>query len=362
MSGAGLAVLVADERPTRRRVLADAARALGASARVEFASSVAIAVARLESSAFDLVVVDLPLAETGLDDLLLAAHRSAGVRVVLVGDPAGRIAPRTLRAVAAGAASLVPREAAWDDRTATRRLGEALAGLLRERPAVPAEATGRASIAPAPSPSLAPLASARSRFWMAAIGISTGGPEALGVVVPGLPADFPLPLLIVQHMPPVFTASLAQRLDRASPLRVVEAQDADVVLPGIAYIAPGGRHMTVEPDAAGRAVIALRDDPPVHACRPAADVLFQSLARFPERRGVLAAVMTGMGYDGLNGVRALKSAADPGAATRGVCLTQSEATCVVYGMPRAVDAAGLSDESVPLERMADRLTFHARRP
>ncbi len=184
-------------------------------------------------------------------------------------------------------------------------------------------------------------------FSLCVVGVSTGGPEALGKFIPALPADFPIPVLIVQHMPPVFTRSLADSLNKKSKLQVVEAQENDLVKPGIVYIAPGGRHMVIRKNAEG-CFIGINDGPPENSCRPSVDVLFRSVsAQFPDNN-ILAVVLTGMGSDGLNGVRALKR-------KHCYCITQTESSCVVYGMPRAVDEAGLSDQSIPLENIANEI-------
>lgn len=189
-------------------------------------------------------------------------------------------------------------------------------------------------------------------FWIVAIAVSTGGPAALQHVVPRLPADFPVPVVVVQHMPAMFTKSLAESLDSKSPLTVVEGRSGDILRTGHVYIAPGERHLEVLPRNR-RAVISLNDKAPEQGVRPAADVLFRSLAAFPTSQPVLAVVMTGMGEDGLAGLRFLKE--------RGChCLTQTAETCVVYGMPRAVELAGLSDAQVPLDDIAPQLVALTR--
>ena len=177
---------------------------------------------------------------------------------------------------------------------------------------------------------------------------------ALGELVPRLPADYPHPILIVQHMPPFFTATLARDLDARSALRVVEASEGDVLAAGTAYLAPGGVHMVVR-RRGDVARIGLDTGPPVNNCRPSADVLFRSLGGIRDEAGVLAVVMTGMGDDGCEGVRFLKTG-------KCCCLTQSAGSCVVHGMPRAVKEAGLSDESVPLHGLARRLVDLSGRP
>jgi len=198
------------------------------------------------------------------------------------------------------------------------------------------------------------MAPAPGRIDVVGIGVSTGGPNALAELIPRLPADLPVPILLVQHMPPVFTASLAEHLDQKSGLSVREARDGEQVLPGRVYIAPGGRHMVVRrlPDAE-HPIVGLNENPPENSCRPSVDVLFRSMAAQYDGN-MLAVVMTGMGNDGCEGVRAMKR--------RGcLCLTQSEASCIVYGMPLSVDEAGLSDEQVPLDRLADRIVHLVRK-
>jgi two-component system chemotaxis response regulator CheB len=189
------------------------------------------------------------------------------------------------------------------------------------------------------------------KIELIAIGISTGGPNALADLIPLLPSDLGVPLLIVQHMPEFMTASLAQSLNKKSALEVREAVDGEEVLPNIAYMASGGRHMTVISQrcngGTGKRVIRFTGDPPVNSCRPSVDVLFYSLAKVYNGR-VLALIMTGMGNDGTEGVRALKE-------KNCYCISQSEESCVVYGMPRAVVEAGLCDESAPLGNMANRI-------
>jgi two-component system chemotaxis response regulator CheB len=177
--------------------------------------------------------------------------------------------------------------------------------------------------------------------------VSTGGPNALAEVIPLLPARLKVPVLLVQHMPPVFTASLADHLAKRSQVTVREAAEGEAIVPGTVYIAPGGRHMVVRRSPAGVPTVGLNDSPPENSCRPSVDVLFRSVAAHYEGN-VLAVVMTGMGNDGREGVRALKR---KGAH----CITQSAETCVVYGMPLAVDEAGLSDERIPLPRLAERI-------
>lgn len=223
-----------------------------------------------------------------------------------------------------------------------RELGSVVEGVWRRR-----QMAGKIVSPAAPSMS-SRAAPTPTRFGVLAIGVSTGGPKALTEVIPALPGDFPLPIVLVQHMPSLFTKALADDLDRKSALDVREAAEGDLALPGRVLIAPGGRHMVLRNTPEGVAV-GINDGPKENSCRPAVDVLFRSVAACYGAQGVLAAIMTGMGSDGMKGVQVLKR--------KGChCLTQSEKSCVVYGMPQAVDAAGLSDESVDLDKIAGRLT------
>jgi two-component system chemotaxis response regulator CheB len=220
-------------------------------------------------------------------------------------------------------------------------------GMLQDPPGPTARLTPR----PGPGPAKPALASARkppNHPELVAIGVSTGGPNALHVLVPALPANFPLPIVCVQHMPPLFTASLAERLDRDSALKVVEGTEGRVLEPGTLHIAPGGSHMVVVRGVDGRLRLSLRSDPPLHSCRPSVDVLFESVAEICPGCAV-SVVLTGMGSDGADGVALLR-------AKGSWSIVQDEATSVVWGMPGAVHAAGNADETLPLESIARRLT------
>ncbi|MCR2805031.1 chemotaxis protein CheB [Paenibacillus soyae] len=187
-----------------------------------------------------------------------------------------------------------------------------------------------------------------------AIGTSTGGPRALHEVVCSLPANFPAPVLIVQHMPPRFTKSLAQRLDSFSELTVVEAEQGMRVAVGHAYIAPGGYHMELIKDGAGFA-IRLTEAPQRNGHRPSVDVMFESLLGFRELERH-AVIMTGMGSDGAKGMKAL---ADNGAATT---IAESEDTCIVYGMPRSAVESGAARTVLPLHNIASKLVSAVSMP
>jgi two-component system chemotaxis response regulator CheB len=176
-----------------------------------------------------------------------------------------------------------------------------------------------------------------------ALGASTGGPNALGTILQSLPADFPVPVVIVQHMPPLFTRFLAERLSAKSRLEIVEARDGDMLLAGRALIAPGDWHMTVERGAAD-VFVRLDQSPPVNSCRPSVDTLFRSVA---DVFGpcALAVILTGMGQDGLRGCERV-------AWARGQVLAQDEGSSVVWGMPGIVARNGIAERVLPIDELS----------
>jgi two-component system chemotaxis response regulator CheB len=187
---------------------------------------------------------------------------------------------------------------------------------------------------------------------MVLIGVSTGGPVALAQLLPAIPRDIGVPILVVQHMPPIFTKALADSLATKCVVGVREAIHGEFPEPNTVYIAPGGRQMRLGTGPENRPVLELTDDPPENNCRPAVDYLFRSAAnRFPGRS--MAVILTGMGSDGMLGLRLLK---------RHGCfvIAQDEASCVVYGMPKAAADAGVTDVILPLEAIAGRITAVVR--
>jgi two-component system, chemotaxis family, protein-glutamate methylesterase/glutaminase len=187
----------------------------------------------------------------------------------------------------------------------------------------------------------------RGIFDIVVLGVSTGGPQALRWMVPQLPAELAVPLLVVLHMPIGYTELYARKLDEISTLHVVEAEAGTEVRSGTVFIAPAGRHLTLRRTEGGAVVTHLDVRPLDTPHRPSVDVLFQSAADLYGSR-TLGIVMTGMGADGREGAAWIK-------AKGGTILTESEESCVVYGMPRSIVEAGLSDRVVPLDRMAETL-------
>lgn len=266
------------------------------------------------------------------------ARKPIPIVIVSVASEAGELA---LNALDAGAVDFVQKPTAL----ASERLLEIseeligkvkTAAIARLRPLPPA---------PKPrAPFVAPLV-ARGAFDAIVVGISTGGPQALRSMLPQLPADLPVPMAIVLHMPVGFTELYARKLDELSLLKVCEAADGMEMQPGTVLLAPAGRHLTLRRNDKGIVVAHLDVRPLDTPHRPSVDVLFQSAADAYHGR-VLGIVMTGMGEDGREGAAWIK-------AKGGTIVTESEESCVVYGMPRSIVEAGLSDRSVGLDRMAE---------
>ena len=191
------------------------------------------------------------------------------------------------------------------------------------------------------------------RCEIVAIGVSTGGPTALLNLLPRLPSDFPLPVVIVQHMPPVFTRQLAERLNTECAIRVLEAEEGMALEPGIALLAPGGRHMRLK-RGLHAVQVTLDDGERENSCRPAVDVLFRSVAATYGSQA-LAVILTGMGHDGLRGAESLKREG-------GYVIAQDRASSVVWGMPGAVVAAGLADAVLNLDEIASAILRRVTKP
>jgi two-component system, chemotaxis family, protein-glutamate methylesterase/glutaminase len=263
-------------------------------------------------------------------------RRAVPIVIISVASPSGE---QVLAALDAGAVDFLQKPTAL----ATDRLLEVADELVTKVKAAAGAQMWRltAAATAAAAPAITASVTA-SRADILLIGISTGGPQALKTLIPKLPADFPVPVAIVLHMPVGYTELYAQKLDEMSALRVKEPTEGEIIAAGTVYLAPAGRHLSFR--SAGAQVVAHLDVRPLDTPhRPAVDVLFQSAADVYGAR-TLGVVMTGMGSDGRDGAAWIK-------ARGGQIITEAEQSCVVYGMPRSVMEAGLSDAAAPLETM-----------
>jgi two-component system chemotaxis response regulator CheB len=338
-------VLVVDDSVVVRRLLSDAIARDPALEVVGTASHGGIALKKLPTLNPDVVTMDIEMPEMdGLTTLAEIRKTDRKLPVVMVSSLTERGAVATLDALALGATDYITKPSSAAGAAGTEAM---LAELIAKLKILGGRQLGAGRPAATPpratrSP-LVPGGGARRRVDVVAIAISTGGPNALAAMVPQIPAGFPVPIVIVQHMPPLFTKLLADRLAARAAIAVKEGAAGDRLEPATAYIAPGNHHMLVR-RAGVAATIALEQGPPENSCRPAADVLFRSVAEV-YGAGVLGVVMTGMGQDGLAGSGVIR---DRG----GQVLVQDEESSVVWGMPGFVVEAGLADEVLSLEALA----------
>jgi len=339
--GQRIRVLVVDDSVVIRRLVCHALEEDPGLEVCAVAPNGRIALTRIPQVNPDVITLDIEMPEMdGLEMLRQLRRQNRVLPVVMFSTMTERGASATLEALSLGADDYVTKASnAGSLAVSLASLRQQLIPKIRQFFEVARPRTIQPAAVPfqAKPPGAAP---AWRRRRAVGIGVSTGGPAALATLVPQFPAGFSLPVFVVQHMPPMFTRLLAERLATLTPLPVREASDGEEPEPGRIYVAPGDRHMRVV-DSADGPRIALDQNPPLNSCRPAVDALFSSLADV-YGAAVVAAVLTGMGQDGMRGAERL--------AARGAhILAQDEATSVVWGMPGAVVTSGVACEVVPLE-------------
>jgi len=350
-------VVVADDSALMRRIVSNLLTRGGVEV-VGSAKNGDEALAMCERESPDAMTLDLAMPGLGGIDVLRALRRRGGppLPVVVVSAFSPTAGARAVDALAEGAFELVPKPSGSGDVEAfeqnlLNKIRLALKSGPRSRtsngPPRPANGAPRpANGAPRPAPRHQPP---KRLSQVLLIATSTGGPRALAALMPGLPSPLGVGTMIVQHMPSGFTASLAARLDRTSPLSVREASGGERLEPGVALVAPGGRHLRLGAD--GQTLLS--DEAPIGGLRPRADLLIEDAAR-QYRERLLLVVLTGMGNDGLRGAREVRR-------NGGRILTEAAETCTVYGMPRAIAEAGLSDDELPLDQMPRAIAQEMRR-
>ena len=339
--GERIRVMVVDDSVVIRRLVTQALEQDPMIEVVGTASNGVIGLQRIPQFNPDVITLDIEMPDmNGLEMLRRVRREYPQLRVIMFSTLTERGAAITLEALTLGADDYVAKasnEGSLDRSLA--RLREEMIPKIKQFFCMPAAKPAIASSARAAAP---PLQGLKLRPKVLVIGVSTGGPSALGAILPSFPASFPLPILLVQHMPPLFTRLLAERLNATCQLKVEEASEGEPVEAGRILIAPGDFHMKVA-STGGVTRVCLDQSPRQNSCRPAVDALFASVA---ESYGgaVLAVVLTGMGQDGLHGVKLLK-----GRGAR--VLVQDEASSVVWGMPGAVANAGLADRVLALDEV-----------
>ena len=344
-------VLVVDDSVVIRRLVSDILAGDPALDVVGVAANGKIALERIPQVNPDVVTLDIemPIMD-GIETLAEIRKQFKDLPVIMFSTLTERGAAVTLDALSMGASDYVTKPANVGSTTAgMARVREEIIpkikalcrrGVREVLPSSPVRMPAAAKCVP-----LAPLAAPKT-IEVVGVGVSTGGPNALAEIIPSFPADFPVPIVIVQHMPPVFTKLLAERLNSKAHLQVEEAADGITLRPGFVWIAPGDYHMTVEPNRRGHC-LRLHQGAPENSCRPAVDVLFRSLAQC-FAGATLATVLTGMGQDGLRGCELVHAAG-------GQILAQDEASSVVWGMPGFVAKAGLAQRVLPLKQVVNEI-------
>ena len=350
-------ILVVDDSVVVRRMVSDA---LSADPQLQIAGTAAngkIALAKIPQVNPDIVILDIEMPELdGLATLECLRKTYKKLPVIMYSTLTQRGAEATLEALSKGATDYV---------TKPSNVGSAALGLecIRTQltPKIKAICSHSVAVSPAPTllapsapkPILRTVAIPRreERIDIVAIGVSTGGPNALAELIPEFPRDFPVPVVVVQHMPPIFTRLLSERLAAKSQIDVQEGHPGAILKPGCVWLAPGGFHMAVAID---RNQITLRthEGPPENSCRPAVDVLFRSVAEVYKLH-TLGVVMTGMGQDGLRGCERIRE-------LDGQVLAQDQESSVVWGMPGFVANAGLADKILPLNQIGPEILRRVR--
>jgi len=340
-----LKVLVVDDSALFRTLLSNVLRGIPGCEVVGTASSGQNALQKIIELQPDLVTLDMEMPEMdGMGVLQELKRRRVHCKVIIVSRFTSAGAQITTDALLQGAFDFILKPSSKDPSANRAELQNALSekiDALREN------TVDVQSSPPAPTPKRIKTESPRGRttkYEAVIIGCSTGGPDALGQVVPYLDPEFPVPVVIVQHMPEGFTGSLAKRLDEASEISVVEATDGLVLKKGVAVVARGGRHLKLERRGANQVVARLTDDGHEHNCRPAVDYTLRSAVEVFDGQ-LLTVIMTGMGRDGTEGCRLVREQG-------GEVIAQDAEGCVVFGMPKSVINAGQADKVVPLPQIA----------
>ncbi|MDQ7031374.1 MAG: chemotaxis response regulator protein-glutamate methylesterase [Desulfonauticus sp.] len=356
-----LKVMVVDDTVVYRKILTEVFSKIPEVEVVGSANNGKIALSRIETLKPDLITLDveMPIMD-GLKTLEEIRKRGLDVAVIMVSTLTKRGSQITLRALELGAFDFITKPDYDKPEDNFKALLNALAPKVKAylrrleiRKALRSgkQVTDKKSLTGFDTKEKVykrPAVIKRiEKSKIVAIGVSTGGPNALSTMLPMLPKSLGVPIVLVQHMPPVFTKSLAESLDNKCALTVKEAEDREVIKPNVVYIAPGGKQMKIVRGENRQVFVKITDDPPENNCKPAVDYLFRSVAKEygAQATGV---IMTGMGNDGTLGLKEMK-------AKGAVTIAQDAETCVVYGMPKSAIEAGVIDVIAPLDKIASEI-------
>ena len=355
-------VLIVDDTIVYRKIVSDVLSDLPDVEVVGTAHNGKAAITKIASLNPDLLTLDIEMPEmNGLELLRYIKEKELEVGVIMLSTLTHEGGEMTMKALELGAFDFIPKPQEGSMFDNTKRIKKTISPILkafRRRDEIKHLLKGKicqvAGGEERPRASASRLIVQRmksiagrltKKSEIVGIGVSTGGPKALAQMMPLLPPDIGVPVLIVQHMPPMFTASLAKSLDAKCALEVREARDGEPILSNVALIAPGGKQMKIDPAGDGKTrIVRITDDPPENNCKPSVDYLFESIARYYVGRAT-GVIMTGMGSDGFRGLELMKKSGS-------TIIAQNGETCVVYGMPKKPINAGIVDIIAPLEMIA----------
>ena len=347
-------ILVVDDSALIRRVICDIINSDSNFQAKDYCRDGLEAYEKLKTTTYDGVVLDVNMPRMdGLQLLERLQKENIKANVIMVSTLTTKDAEVTILALERGAIDFVTKpnniaEAKGEE--FKKKLLDVLTAVLNSRAYVKSATKPTAtSVRPVASSNITRLKTSSGKNKLIALACSTGGPKALQSVIPYLPKNLDAPMVLVQHMPAGFTKSMADRLNEVSEIAVKEAEDGDKLEKGHIYVAPGGKHMEVVKCPDGSHKVALNDMPAIGGLRPCANITYDSLSKsgFDE---IVCVVLTGMGADGTNGILSL-------AQHKPIhVISQNAETCVVYGMPKAIEESGVVDEVVPLEKVAETIT------
>ncbi len=349
--------LVVDDTIVYRKIVGDVLKQIPGVEVIGTANNGKIALSKIASLKPDIITLDIEMPEVnGIQVLEKLAEMPDAPIAVMLSTLTQQGSEMTIKALELGAFDFVPKPSDGKMAENMKKVKDAILPIIegyKRRKSTQLKIRQRISKKPAfekaapvrTTPAPPKRAGIRANAEIVGIGISTGGPNALTQMIPMLPGDLKAPVLIVQHMPPLFTASLANSLNNKSDLSVKEAENGDIIEPGKVLIAPGGKQMKIVAAADGIArKIKITDDPPENSCKPSVDYLFRSIAQHYVGRST-GVIMTGMGSDGSKGLVQMKS-------NGSTIIAQSEETCTVYGMPKEPIESGVAEIVVPLDKIA----------
>lgn len=361
-----LKVMVVDDTVVYRKIVSDVLAELPHVEVVGTAHNGKAALQKLKTLKPDLLTLDIEMPEmSGIEVLQRLQTDAPQVGAIMLSTLTQQGGAMTMRALELGAFDFIPKPQSGTMAENREAVKEALSPMLKafaRSKQIKSRLSSLPRVKTGPRPvqrhmTVHPRRAGRrtEKASIVGIGISTGGPNALASMLPGIPGDIGVPVVIVQHMPPLFTQSLANSLNNKCALEVKEARTGEPLKPNVAYIAPGGLHMKIVAGGDGKQrVLKITDDPPENNCKPSVDYLFRSIAEHYVGRAT-GVIMTGMGSDGNRGLQMMKN-------NGATVIAQDEASCVVFGMPKEPVESGLADVVAPLDRIAAEIlkTVHYR--